>query len=348
MTSIVPVALGPAVTTDERRLGLLRRIAEAGGTIEPNANPQAKYGYDYLAIGELVEDDLEFLAARDYTERRFFDRVSLCPKCSSHHLNVREICPGCRRSNLATEVLLHHFRCGYVGRQSEFAPAAAGDGAWICPKCNRALRHLGTEYDRMGRTQLCRECGLVSETPPVEALCLACATRTPAENLVGIDFFGYVLTSLGRAAIRRGALLESEDELLFLASAPLYRPRVMREFVDQEVRRLGHFKSGFSVLLIECTLGPDEHGEDGRATQWVWFTRVRECLRAVDQMGQLAEGIFAVLLPETKLRGAEALRQRILAKLGPEAPLTLSAIEITEPRQLDPILGRLGAMSARR
>jgi hypothetical protein len=186
------------------------------------------------------------------------------------------------------------------------------------------------------------------KTPPVEALCLACGTRTPAENLVGIDFFGYVLTSLGRAAIRRGALLYSDDELLFLGSAPLYRPRVMREFVDQEVRRLGQFKSGFSVLLIECAPGSGEDGEDREAARWVWFSRVRECLREVDLIGQLAEGFFAVLLPQTRLRGAEALRQRVLAKLGSEPPLTLTAIEITEPRHLDPVLNRLGALSVGR
>jgi Thaumarchaeal output domain 1 len=345
MTSVVPVTTEPRVSADERRLGLLHRIAETGAAVEPTPNPQARYGYDYPALGDLIDDDLAFLAARDYLERRFFDRVSLCPKCDSHHLNVREICPGCRRPNLATEVLLHHFRCGYVGRQSEFASAAAGDGALICPKCNRALRHLGTEYDRMGRTELCRECGLVSETPPVEALCLACGTRTPAENLVGIDFFSYVLTSLGRAAIRRGGLLEDNEELLFLDSAPLYRPRVMREFVDQEVRRLGHFKSGFSVLLIECAAGSDE---DGEATRWVWFNRVRECVREVDLIGQLTEGVFAVLLPQTRLRGAEALRRRILEKLGPEAPLSLTAIEITEPRHLDAVLNRLGTLPVRR
>jgi Thaumarchaeal output domain 1 len=345
MTSIVPLASGLAAAAVERRLGLLRRIAEAGGRVEPNPNPQSRYGFDYLALGEVTEHDLAYLAGRDYLEQRFFERVTLCPKCTGHHLNVREICPGCRRSNLTTEVLLHHFRCGYVGRQSEFASAEAGDGSRVCPKCNHALRHLGTEFDRMGRTQLCRECGLVSEAPPVEALCLDCATRTPAEDLVGIDFFAYVLTSLGHTAIRRGALLESEDEALFLASAPLYRPRVMREFVDQEVRRLGHFKGGFSMLVIERAPGWDEDGDDNGATQWLWLTRLRQCLRDVDLIGQLAEGIFVVLLPNTRLRGAEALQRRLLAQLGPEAPLTLKAIEITERGDLDAVLGRLGVLS---
>jgi hypothetical protein len=163
--------------TDERRLDLLRRIAAAGGTIRPNAEPEAQRGYEYLALGDADEKDLSYLAQRDYLDERFFDRVSLCPKCTSHHLNVREICPGCRRAHLANEGLLHHFRCGYVGILSEFTTGK--DGSRACPKCNHKLHHLGTEYDRLGKTFVCRECGVISENPPVEAVCLACVE--PAE-----------------------------------------------------------------------------------------------------------------------------------------------------------------------
>src|SRR5262245_35613636 len=111
------------IAEDERRLNLLRQIAVAGGKIAPDPEPPAEHGYAYIALGDDVERDLSTLARRNYLEQRFFDRVSLCPKCDSHHLNVREICPGCGQAHLAQEGLLHHFRCGYVGLPSEFAPA---------------------------------------------------------------------------------------------------------------------------------------------------------------------------------------------------------------------------------
>ena len=139
-----------AVTAENRRVKLLRRIADAGGAIEPHPDPQTKRGYEYRGLTEGTERDLQFLIEREYLDARFFDRVSLCPKCQSHHLNVREICPGCRRAQLATEVLLHHFRCGYTGRVSEFASDHSGENAYTCPKCNRRMRHPGTEYDRRG------------------------------------------------------------------------------------------------------------------------------------------------------------------------------------------------------
>src|SRR5271155_5762845 len=78
-----------ASVVETRRLDLLRRIADSGGAISPVAEPQAKHGYQYAAPGGDVENDLAVLARQNYLEARFFDWVSLCPKCDSRHLNVR-------------------------------------------------------------------------------------------------------------------------------------------------------------------------------------------------------------------------------------------------------------------
>src|SRR5271170_2896834 len=137
-----------ATVVETRRLELLRRIAGAGGKISPVAEPQAKHGYQYVAPGGDVDNDLAALARQNYLEARFFDKVSLCPKCDGCHLNVREICPSCRSAHLASEGLFHHFRCGYVGIPPEFTPEADGDiGA---RSATTPMHHLGTEYDRLG------------------------------------------------------------------------------------------------------------------------------------------------------------------------------------------------------
>lgn len=332
-----------AAVAERRRIDLLRCIADAGGAIEPHPNPQTKYGYEYRTLGEGVERDLLFLTEREYLEARFFDRVSLCPKCQNHHLNVREICPGCRQAHLATELLLHHFRCGYTGRASEFASDYPGEGGYTCPKCNREMRHLGTEYDRLGRTYVCRECGLSTEDLPVEAVCLICGTRTLAENLANINFFAYALTSLGRAAIRNGALLEDDDQLLFINGPRVYRRRVTIEFLGQEMKRLDHFKIGFSVLMAEyASLAADDNAREH------WLSWLRECLRDVDLIGQLTDTLFVAILPQTKLGEAEELSQRILSGLGPQPSLTLTTIEVTESSQIAQILARGKIPSAQR
>jgi hypothetical protein len=322
---------------EERRVNLLRQIAAAGGTIAPSANPQAEHGYAFAGlIGGDVDRDLDILARRNYLEARFFDRVSLCPKCGSHHLNVREVCPSCRRAHVVSEGLLHHFRCGYVGIPSEFSPAA--DGSYHCPKCNCKMHHLGTEYDRLGRAFVCRSCGVISENPPVEAVCLACNARAAAENLVSALVFSYVLTSRGANAIRQGSLFRGDEEIISVADAPVYRRKIILEFLDHELKRLREFNSGFSVLLVNCATSSSERGNDSRV---IWLTRLRQCLREVDQIGQLADSLYLVILPHTGRRAADALRQHIVGELGPNSPLTLSTKEITQSLDLAQVVAGL-------
>jgi GGDEF domain-containing protein len=89
---------------------------------------------------------------------------------------------------------------------------------------------------------------------------------------------------------------------------------------------------------------PLEISHEGEGSSEAWLTRLSKCLREVDLIGQLAETVFVVILPQTKRREAEALRRRILAELGPQVSLTLSAFEVTEPRQLSKISAFRGAV----
>jgi hypothetical protein len=323
--------------SEERRLRLLRQISEAGGALSPLADPHARHGYGYATVGDDVDNDLSDLARRNYLEARFFDRVSLCPKCGSHHLNVREVCPSCRRAHLTSEGLLHHFRCGYVGIPSEFLPVA--DGGYRCPKCNGVLRHSGTEFDRLGRAFVCRGCGVISENPPVEAVCLACGVRTPAENLVSVVVFSYVLTSGGAAAVRSGSLVKGDEESASAAGAPVLKRAVILEFLDHELKRRLKFKDRFSVLLAKYVPGAvDRNAPDLPAE---WLERLRGGLREVDVIGQLADALYIVILPQTRQKEAETMRRRMEAHLGDASPLVLSTMEIAEQRDLAKALGGL-------
>jgi Thaumarchaeal output domain 1 len=318
-----------ATIVETRRLDLLRRIVDSGGRISPVAEPQAKHGYRYDAPGGDVENDLAILARQNYLEARFFDRVSLCPKCDSCHLNVREICPGCHSAHLMSEGLFHHFRCGYVGIPPEFAPET--DGGYRCPKCNHAMHHLGTEYDRLGRAFVCRGCGLVSETPPVEAVCLACGARTPSENLVSTVVLSFLITSRGAEAVRGGRLLCDDDEPVRVADAAVYRRTVILEFLVHQMKRRLELNEPFSVLAVRWE--PKEGDEPAK-----WMTRLKKCLREVDLVGQLADSLYVVILPLAKRREADALRRRLEAEIGPGSPLVVSAAEIKERKDLAGVL----------
>jgi hypothetical protein len=280
---------------------------------------------------------LAVLSRQNYLEARFFDRVSLCPKCDSCHLNVREICPSCHSAHLASEGLFHHFRCGYVGIPPEFAPET--DGGFRCPKCNHAMHHLGTEYDRLGKAFVCRGCSLVSETPPVEAVCLSCGARTPSENLVSAIAFSYLITSRGAEAVRRSRLLGDEDEPVRVADTAVYRRTVILEFLLHQMKRLLQLSEPFSVLLVRWAPGETDSLDDDQPAKWL--ARLKGCLRDVDLIGQLADVLYVALLPGAKRREAEALRRRIEIELGPRSPLVLSATEIKERKDLAGVLAGL-------
>ena len=330
-----------ASVVETRRLDLLQRIANSGGKISPVAETQAKHGYRYAAPGGDVENDLAVLARQNYLEARFFDRVSLCPKCDSCHVNVREICPGCRSAHLASEGLFHHFRCGYVGIPSEFTPES--DEGYRCPKCNHAMHHLGTEYDRLGKAFICRGCGLISETPPIEAVCRGCGARMPFDDLVSMVAFSYLITSRGAEAVRRTHLLGDDDEPVRVADAAVYRRRVILEFLLHQMKRLLQLKEPFSVLLVKWAPGQtDSHDQDQPAK---WLGRLKSCLRDVDLIGQLADVLYIVLLPCAKRREAEALRQRIETELGSGSPFVLSAAEIKGRKDLAGVLAGLAERS---
>lgn len=314
----------------ERRLRLLRQVADAGGTIVPRADPGSEHGYAYPLMGDDVARDLAVLARRAYLDARFFDRVSLCPKCNGHHLNVREICPGCRRARLSAEGLLHHFRCGYVGIPAEFAQTR--DGGYICPKCNGRMHHLGTQYDRLGKAFRCQVCGVISENPPVEAVCLGCGAHTPAGDLISTEIYSYVLSSRGAAAIRAGAFFDDENDHVTVADALVYNRTITLEFLTHYTKCLEEFGTLFSVLVVECE--PSITDSPDRDSPNQWLVRLRDSVREADVVGQLADARFIVLLPQTKRRAAEASRQRVQTALGPDSPFTVAAVEITTPQQL--------------
>lgn len=322
---------------DRRCLDVLQRIAEAGGTITPNGSPQAIRGYEYAALGDDVDDDLMALAKGGYLDARFFDRISLCPKCASHHLNVREICPGCSCAHLESEGLLHHFRCGYVGIPREFT--LNEDGSYLCPKCKRRMYHLGTEFDRLGRAFVCHSCARISDNPPVEAVCLNCGQHTKTDDLVCTNVFSYVLTSRGFAAIQRKSLLgEGVAVPVSVVGAPAYRPEVTQEFLEHEMKLLKHFNRTFSVLLAECA--PASLNQTGEDLAAHWLGLLRGFLREIDLFGQLADALYVAILPQTERDGAEALCRSIAKKLGSQSPLTLSTFEISEPVHLETLLSQ--------
>ena len=186
--------------------GILRAVDESGG-VTPSWDASSDRGYVYKAAGgEVDRRVLEALADDGYLERVFVDRISRCPACKNHHLNMREVCVACKSANIVPIELLHHFRCGYVAPVDSFVAEADGRR---CPKCHGLLRGRGTDHDVPGPQFECRDCGISFQLPEIGAVCLNCGHHTHGDDLQTIIYETvnrYKVSALGATALRRGSL----------------------------------------------------------------------------------------------------------------------------------------------
>lgn len=284
----------------ERRLAILNMIQDNEGQLEPSWSPCSPAGYTYGPSLDISDDavfvaDLLWLTSLDYLSKNFFDRLNHCPKCRSHHLNVREICPTCGSSNLKGAPLLHHFRCGYVAPVSEFPSDPRGGRT--CPKCQGMLRDLGTDHEIPGDIFRCLVCGTSTPSPSVAGICLSCGKSSPADALSPDDIYAYAITRLGRAAVKENRLFEGAIESLFMDSVNhLYRHHIIRELLEDDRRRWRRYGIPVSALLCIDVTNLDT---------------LRSFLREVDKIGQWDDDAIIVQLPQTDITGAKIVQQRL-------------------------------------
>lgn len=190
-------------------LWLLARLATREMALEPQRDVGAKATVRYAQTSMLPNllASAERLYRSEHLERHFFDRLNLCPSCSSARLLVREECRSCRSSDVVEEPIIHHLRCAYQGPERDFR-----DGRHLtCPKCRNRLEHFSVDYDKPGILTVCNSCGHTSGEPAVGFVCLDCASKGDANLLRPQIIYSYALTELGRQAVFN-AFAESDGE----------------------------------------------------------------------------------------------------------------------------------------
>ncbi|WOI58254.1 response regulator [Palleronia sp. LCG004] len=191
------------IRSEDPRDRLLARIEISGGTL----SARLSHRHDGLVAWNTICDPAEIPALLSRAEKEalvqttFFERIHSCPSCQSARLVVREECPDCASSRLVDESYLHHFRCATQAPERDFVQ---GDDL-VCPKCHRALRHFGRDYDRPGIMTRCESCDATTIEPQVAFVCSRCSTRTPAEAVPTHDVSSGSLTETGRAYLRSGS-----------------------------------------------------------------------------------------------------------------------------------------------
>jgi hypothetical protein len=220
-----------------QRLEVLRYLVSEGEALEPWPDADALGGHAWRGVDEILglplgggRDVLEELADFGLLERELFNRIHLCPSCSSCRLNFRETCPACESIALQTEGLIHHFACAHGGLESEFRSGRD----LVCPKCKEVLVRLGEDFERPHQTYVCRKGNHLFEDPRIEGQCLDCDHVAEAGDLIVRDVHGYRATESAHKALELGRLSRLEvGSLAYHGQLRL----ATREHLEREVGR---------------------------------------------------------------------------------------------------------------
>lgn len=313
-------------------LHLLSTIRDGGGSVFPTWNVTAEHGFEYRVDSRLLDEAaLEALARSDHLERIYVDRVSRCPECKTHLLNMREVCIACGSPRISSVELLHHFRCGYVSPSYEFPVDKDGRR---CPKCHGALRNRGTDHDVPGPHFICESCSRSFQMPEIGAFCLSCGTHFRGNDLDRIiyeDVYGYKLTPFGVSALRLGRLDPAGGDSINEYDLPLMRKSIFMAFLEDERKRRQRFGTPFSLLLL--TVAPPESDAATRASEPELLENVVAFLSETDKLARFDDHHYLLLLPSTDPKKGANLAKRISTAETPvlqEWALSAQAIDVPE------------------
>jgi len=114
------------------------------------------------------------------------DRVYVCPKCESLP-TFRRGCRSCGSIHIASQPLILHADCAYLGLISEFER----DGRIVCPKCGMLEMPEQGGFARHNGPCRCLDCNWSDAETEVVGQCLSCRWHFPLTCAVERDVIGY-------------------------------------------------------------------------------------------------------------------------------------------------------------
>ena len=159
--TVAPEETGINVLEDARIIKLVDALVSGKlSDITPVVDFNYKAGYAYPAVDNLLDTSeqetvniLEALANSEILIKQPFEHFYVDPDGLFQLVPV-EHCPRDDSSNLVKGQLVEHFSCGYVGLDRDFKQ----ESRYICPKCHKDLRLIGTDYRNIGIHYRCQDC----------------------------------------------------------------------------------------------------------------------------------------------------------------------------------------------
>ena len=314
-------ALYPLRGEASEEILILRYLITRKTSIKPLINIRTLKGYSYPQIEPFIDEDafiaLQRMSKNKLLKGKFIDRVHLCPFCGSAHLNFKEVCPKCKSANIHIEDTIHHFRCGYVGPESDFE--IPGTDELVCPKCHKKLRHIGIDYDKPSQMYLCDSCGNVFEEPVVEITCFNCKRTFDADHAAVFDVKEYSITSYGENVGKLGFI----EKLKFDEVIKNYFNTVSFEFFKTMVNYSMSLEKRYGRKFVVAKIrfyGMEEFQREETYEKTFEMMKnasqiLKENLRDTDIVCALNDKTILILLPETSKKTATKVLSRLIDKL---------------------------------
>jgi CheY-like chemotaxis protein len=185
------------VWTDAKMAKLVDTLAGGKLTeIHPVIDNSAEEGFAYPEIDRLIGGTgqetrflLEALSKENILNKTLFEKIHVDPDGAFQLVPV-ERCPNCGSGNLIRGQLIEHFSCGNVGMEQDYR----NDHKYLCPKCNKELRLLGTDYRNIGIRYRCADCKELFPTPVIKWRNLKTGKIWNFEELQEIQLYSYILS----------------------------------------------------------------------------------------------------------------------------------------------------------
>jgi hypothetical protein len=175
--------------------------------LEPVYDP--KLGYRYPPVETIIEDAskaeafLNKLCEAQILERKLYDKIIYCPKCSSANISVRYCCPYCKSFDIQKSSLIEHVKCGYMDVEESFHK---GD-KFVCPKCHEELKKADVDYRKAGVWCTCKDCSKSFDIPNASHFCRDCHGNFTFEDIVIKNVYAYSLKAEAKEEAALGWVL---------------------------------------------------------------------------------------------------------------------------------------------
>ncbi len=285
--------------------------------LKPYIDSRSITGYTFPELSMSFDKDEEFQVfdLLEWADKEgliwpdFLEKVYLCNNCSSGFLSYREVCPHCNSSNSRAEDLVHHFPCAYVGPLSDFQNSF--DTSLTCPKCNKALRHIGVDYDKPSIIHHCNNCDMNFQDVFIKAKCISCEHDTEVQYLKSKNVNVYKLTKKGRAAATNGIVFSNQEVEAIFGTVSMDVLKTMLHYELERIKENPLQKSTLALIHFENIF--ELYNKIGEKAQKELLEDLavvlRENIKPTDFMAfESTSTLYLVLINSDVVKAAEMLK----------------------------------------